>query len=127
MKRFDINEFTSNNDTPVCLFTGEDVRILSARCKGPYPIIAIYKADTDAEVVIQVNEQGECINDINDEYSKFTLYFKPIRHEGWINIYEKNDGNNICSCVFATEPLARNNINITMKYQSTIHIEWEED
>lgn len=123
MKPFDIE--LAKAGYPVCTRDGRDVRIICFNRNGDeYPIIALIPVpDNNYEGVFTHNIDGKAFP---GDGSSVDLMMKPVKKEGWINIYKAPDTNNIYSSsnVYNTKEKAIKDR--SEHYIDTIKIEWEE-
>lgn len=123
MKEFNLEEYLKNPSQKVVTRDGREVRIICTDAKGDEPIVALlYNKNRDEENVYTYNKDGIFYKD-ND--SCLDLFFAPIKREGWVNIYKNNSRRDrIVGDVFPSEKEAKEGK--TIKYITTIKIEWEE-
>ena len=123
MKEFNLTEYLKNPSQKVVTRDGREVRIICTDAKNEEPIIAlVYNNIRDEENVYTYNKDGYFYNN-ND--SCLDLFFAPVKKEGWINIYKNNSRRDrIAGDVFPSEKEAKEGK--TIRYITTIKIEWEE-
>lgn len=129
MKQFSLEEYLKNPQRKVITREGLPVRIICTDkvCdnKGSQkPIIALVNYG-DREVVYPYSSDGISAPLL----SKFDLFFRQEKKEGWINIYKYNLSSLITpgSQVYNTKEEAESAIGSGLvDYISTIKIQWEE-
>ena len=122
LKPFDIQK--AREGKPVCTRDGRKARIICFDKKdNQCPIVALvdyYDRKDGESVTTYTNEGFFCI----DKKHPNDLMMCPLKHIGYINIY---DNNRVCKQIFETEGEAKIAGNSTPdKYIQTIKIEWEE-
>lgn len=123
MKEFNLTEYLKNPSRKVVTRDGREVRIICTDAKGDEPIIAlVYNNIREEENVYTYNRDGIFYKD-ND--SCLDLFFDTIKKEGWVNIYKNNSRRDrIAGDIFPSEKEAKEGK--TIRYITTIKIEWEE-
>ncbi len=122
MKPFNLEEAKAGK--PVCNRAGEDVRIVCFDRKSDFntPIIALHIND-GAEDLFSHKIDGKygegCL------VSKFDLFMKGEKREGWVNIYRYCDNGCTSNIIHKTFEDAYKNRNVD-GYITTTKIEWEE-
>ena len=121
MKQFNLKEYLKNPSKKLVTRDGRKTRILCTDAKGDYPIVALVEED-DGEYSVSCTKNGRYyLNEIDD---KNDLFFAPVKHEGWVNIY-RNDNYFVRDAnVWLTEEDAKRNA--LSDHSITIKIEWEE-
>lgn len=122
MKPFNLEE--AKQGKPVCNRMGEDVRIVCFDRKSDlnYPIIALHTNDGTEDLFS---------HRINGKYregclvSKFDLFMKSEKREGWVTIYKTNAFTKHCGSIYSTKEEAYENRE-NCDYITTTKIEWEE-
>lgn len=124
MKEFNLEEYLENPERKVVTRNGRKVRILCTDRKGDTPIIAlVHNADNGQEYDYTFYSDGKYFIDKDDE---FDLFFAPIKHEGWINIYaDINDNSHPGNHIFKSKEEAEEEGEKGSGYVTTIKIEWE--
>ena len=119
MKEFDIN--LAKAGKPVCTRDGRKARIICFDAKGTFPIIALVDEKVE-EFAFSYTADGNfsAEKEICDE----DLMMLPEKHEGWINIYKKNDDERYFAHIYDTKALAK--IGKNAGCIATVRIEWEE-
>lgn len=122
MKPFNLEE--AKQGKPVCNRAGEDVRIVCFDRKSDlnYSIIALHTND-GAEDLFSHRINGKYKEDCL--ISKFDLFMKGGKREGWVNIYRYGDNNCTSNIIHKTFEAAYKNRNAD-GYITTTKIEWEE-
>lgn len=124
MKEFSLEEYLKNPNREVVTRDGRKVRIICTDRKGDTPIIAlVHSADDGQEFGCAFYSDGKYFIDKDDE---FDLFFAPVKHEGWMNLYKKNFGRVIGDWVYNSEKEAKKTAAGDEDYITTIKVEWEE-
>lgn len=129
MEQFSLKKYLKNPDRKVVTRDGRDVRIICTDRKGKCPIVGLVKADDDSEILISIRENGCEMNE--NSISCFDLFFVPIKHVGWTNVYKNSFGQLLLGSNFPykTEEEARKDSVTNSKYEiycGTVRLEWEE-
>ena len=121
MKQFNLEEYLANPNRKVVTREGYSVKILCTNFCGNQPIVAEIPCFGFSTTV-----------DINGRYyvenreSQYDLFFAPEKHERWVNVYKRADGEYhlglLCGSKSGAEALRACNEG----YTATIKIEWEE-
>ena len=124
MKAFNLEEYLKNPSKKVVTRDGRKVRIICTdRLDEDYPIIALVKVLTDVERCENFTTDGRS-SKVRKE-SDFDLFFAPEKKEGWINIWDCDDGTRCVGAeIFDSYEDAKNRDIIDRI--ATIKIEWEE-
>ena len=131
MKQFDLDEYLANPSKKVVTRDGRSVtRFLCTDARGLFPIVALVEKD-DGKYSVSYTKDGRFFpNEIND---KNDLFFAPVKHEGWVNIYKAAVQRETLgclhtrymgSCIWPTEEAAKTAADADNAI--TIKIEWEE-
>jgi hypothetical protein len=125
MKPFDLAAAKSGK--PVCTRDGRDVRIICWDRAGNKPIIALiktYEAEVGSVVEYERTyyESGSFLMDAKKEDD---LFMKSETKTGWVNIY-RNSLSREYRAIWDSEVRARNNIEKSGSYITTVPITWEE-
>lgn len=124
MKEFSLEEYLKNPNREVVTRDGRKVRIICTDRKGDTPIIAlIHNENEGQEFGCAFYSDGKYFIDKDDE---FDLFFAPVKHEGWMNLYKKNSGLVIGDLVYNSEEEAKKIAAGDEDYITTIKVEWEE-
>lgn len=123
MKQFNLEEYLKNPSRKVVTRDGSKVRIICTDKKGNYPIIALIEKNVDNEIVNYYYEDGRTSHELKDNLD---LFFAPEKHEGWINLYRGSLDVTYAGCVYTSEKEAKEHIDDTQRYVTTVKIEWEE-
>ena len=118
MKQFNLEEYLKNPSMKVVTRDGRNVRILCTDAKGNCPVVVLVDYE-DYEVAFNVTKNGK-LDDVSD------LFFAPEKHEGWVNLYRGALGVTYAGCVYTSEKEAKERIDDTQRYVTTVKIEWEE-
>lgn len=122
MKRFNIKDFKSNEETPLCLYDGASVHLehYYYNTDDEYKITISYVSDNESKWLDLMNEDGLC--KISGEY----IYFKPTQKTGWMNIYRHGEAMYIGYIYPTKEDSLKELQNNNSKSIDTIKVEWEE-
>ena len=106
--------------------SGRNVRIVCTDKRGRNrPIVALIEEQNNVDEVYMFKKDGSW--DASGEESINDLCFAPERHEGWINLYENEDGISWISPNYFTSKKAAEEEGKTRTCSvTTIKIEWEE-
>ena len=124
MKQFNVEEYLANPSRKMVTRCGYSVRILCTDKKASLPIVALIADKNGEEFVGNYNSFGK-YNDSNYACS-FDLFFAPEKHEGWLNLYRTALDVTYAGCVYTSEKEAKEHIDDTQRYVTTLKIEWEE-
>ena len=103
---------------------GRNARIVCTDVKGAFPIVALIEnSDGVAEETVTYEKNGQFFG--GNSY-KFDLFFAPEKHEGWINLYRGALDVTYAGCMYTSEKEAKERIDDTQRYVTTVKIEWEE-
>ena len=123
MKQFSLEEYLKNPNREIVTRDGRNVKIICTNFDSEkYPIIGEIKGYGYPAIY----DEGGCAP-CSDYDNSTDLFFKPEKHEGWINLYRNEDGiswispNYFTSKKEAEEEGKAHTCNVT-----TIKIEWEE-
>ena len=116
MKQFSLNEHLANPSRKIVTRDGRAVKIHCTNFMGIFPIIAEIESMGKS---FSYNEDGK-ISYV--ENSIYDLFFKPEKHEGWVNIFP----NNIIGGIYESEEEAKKAAFWSSCPFTTIKIEWEE-
>ena len=119
MKQFSLEEYIKNPSRKIVTRDGRNVTIHCTNYDSNSPIIAQIEGAHSSN---SFTKEGKFCQ-ISD--SKNDLFFKPEKHEGWINVYRDESCSHYAGDIFDSkdEALA---IAEGYNYVSTIKIEWEE-
>ena len=123
MKPFNLEEYLKNPSKKLVTREGKEVRILCTDRKGDCPIVAlIKKSDGNSEVVAAYSKDG-----VTNEYARalYDLFFVTEKKEGWINIWDCDDGTRCVGAEIYDSYEEAKNRNIIDRI-ATVKIEWEE-
>ena len=123
MKEFDLE--LAKIGHPVCTRAGLPANIICFdRKAAAYQVVALVEKD-NWETVEYYKKNGQYNK--GNEQSPYDLMMAPIRHEGWVNIYEENGEWKTSEYIFPTEQEARNDWPRSPKDPIyTAKIEWGE-
>ena len=121
MKQFSLEEYNKNPNRKVVTRDGKNVTIHCTNYDSNSPIIAQIEGAHSSN---SFTKEGKFCQ-ISD--SKNDLFFKPEKHEGWINLYKNEHGISWLSpCYFASKEEAEKEGKEYTCNVTTIKIEWEE-
>ena len=123
MKQFSLDEYLKNPNRKVVTRDGRNVRIICTDKvdRDGKPIIALVDdADTKDETCCSYTPEGKSL------YANENLFFKPIKHEGWVNLYCDDKGYYTGSNIYSTEQEARKIAKDSASSIVPVKIEWEE-
>ena len=124
MKQFSVKEYLENPSRQVVARNGMPVRIICTDAKDEYPVIGLVEWPDGAECLKNFKKNGRhSCNPKNDNV--FDLFFKPVKCEGWVNIYRVNNTVET-GTIYTTKEEALSNA-LGTSYIDTVHIEWEEE
>ena len=119
MKAFNLEEYLKNPKRKVVTRDGRNVRIVCTDVKSElYPVLALVD-NWGAEICNSYTKEGRFLPG-NEAHRD--LFFAPVKHEGWVNVYRDFD-DMMCGSVFATEEDAKCKAKTAI---ATVRIEWEE-
>lgn len=132
MKQFSLEEYTANPNKKLITRDGRAVKIICTDAKGNFPVIGLVPDDMNdasSESPISFTTNGKYWNNQNGRAdSPLDLFFGPIKHEGWINIFKSS--NDIAflgqSLIYESKEYAEKGGKGCDSYAATIKIEWEE-
>lgn len=124
MKQFSLDEYLINPSKKIITRNGESVRIVCTDVREEnYPIIALIDYG-DGECILSYTKEGKRNTSRNE--SQNDLFFATQKHERWVNVYKRADGEYhlglLCGSKSGAEALRACNEG----YTATIKIEWEE-
>lgn len=124
MKPFNLKEAKAGK--PVCTRDGRPARIICFDKKSNiYPLIALVDYGGEGEMMFTFTKKGEFHNKMEDPCDLFMVSEEHHgKHEGWVNIFRRDDGTIKLGNLYDSEQEAINNAN--QKRIATIKIEWEE-
>ena len=129
MTQFSLDEYLKNPDRKVITRSGCPVRIIGTnritnRCDKPI-VALVYNAIEKYEDCYTYTAEGK-VSFVEDE-DDLDLFFAPIKHEGWQNIYAYDDGGYYSGNIYRTKQETKEAVAHDIKgYVTTIKIEWEE-
>ena len=125
MKAFNLEEYLKNPSKKVVTKDGRKVkRVLCTDAMGSYPIVVlIEKSDNTEDFAVQYTKDGKYfISGTNDK----DLFFATEKHEKWVNIYLKPNGDLDLGNTYSSEKEAKDGITSHATYITTVKVEWEE-
>lgn len=93
MRQFSLKEFLADPSQKVVTKEGHPVRIISTCFKGEnglYPVVGIEDIGMGKEMIRTYTEDGYLLIESS---GSMDLFFAPINHTGYINLYRDIDGN----------------------------------
>lgn len=127
MEQFNLEEYIANPERKIVTRDGRDVRIICTdRVNAAQPIVALVKhKDAQTEYPNTYHTNGRLFdnNDIDSD-ADGDLFFAPVKHEGWVNIYCAHSMS--CGLIYQSEERAKQEIDRVRRYITTTKIEWEE-
>lgn len=128
MKQFNVDEYNrlkaEGKEPKIVTRDGRDVRILCTdRDNEDYPVIVLIQDDRIYEDIWTYTKDGK-FNKYGGD-STVDLFFAPVKHEGWVNIYAYESGSRCSSgTIFSSKESAEENK--YEEYVATVKVEWEE-
>ena len=116
MKQFSIEEYDKNPNQKVVTRDGKPVKILCTNLISDKPVVAQIEGTEYSRSYTKDGKCSFCQDSIDD------LFFKPEKHEGWVNIFP----NNIIGGIYESEEEAKKAAFWSSCPFTTIKIEWEE-
>lgn len=121
MKPFNLEEAKAGK--PICNRDGNDVRIIcfNKRSYRDYPIVALHtEGDIEEMLLHNINGKSQC-------FSRFDLFMKSQKREGWVNIYKDSNGTykNSILIHLSKEDAIKERYLID-NYIDTVKVEWED-
>ena len=125
MKPFNLEEYLANPSKKIVTKDGRKVkRVLCTDAMGSYPIVVlIEKPNSNEEVADQYTKDGRYF--INGKDDK-DLFFATEKHEKWVNVYLKSNGDLNFGKTYSSEEEAKNGIASYAPCVTTIKVKWEE-
>ena len=117
MKQFSIEEYDKNPNQKVVTRDGKPVKILCTNLISDTPVVAQIDGTGYSRSYTKDGKCSLCQDSIDD------LFFKPEKHEGWVNIFP----NNIIGGIYESEEEAKKAAFWSSCPFTTIKIEWEEE
>ena len=125
MKPFNLEEYLANPSKKIVTRDGRKVkRFLCTDAMGPYPIVVLIEHHNNTEdIAVQYTKDGKYFNDgMNNK----DLFFVTEKHEKWVNVYLKSNGDLNFGKTYSSEEEAKNGIASYAPCVTTIKVEWEE-
>lgn len=129
MKQFNLQEYLANPEQKIITRDGKDVRILCTdrKGKGFRNVVALVTIPTDSGAYESINTYWEDGKNSKSECAYIDdLFFAPIKHEGWINLYRRGSDLYPGTMMYNTEEEAKETTVGDKPYVTTIKIEWED-
>ena len=121
MKEFNLDKYLKNPKRKVITRDGKPVKILCTNLVSDKPVTAQIDGTGYSLSYTKDGKCSLCQNSIDD------LFFKPEKHEGWINLYRNEDGISwISPNYFKSKEEAEKEGKAYTCSVTTIKIEWEE-
>ena len=122
MEQFSLEKYLANPSRKVVTKDGRPVRILCTdRISYNVEIVGLIMNNNGMESIFTWTQQGKQY--VNTDTPN-DLFFAPVKHEGWINVYEEGSNRYLEGCIYATKEEAKRIRGYG--YLTTIKIEWEE-
>ena len=125
MKPFNLEEYLANPSKKIVTKDGRKVkRVLCTDAMGSYPIVVLienYGGTRDD--AIQYTKNGRYF--INGKDDK-DLFFATDKHEKWVNVYLRSNGDLDFGDTYSSEKEAKGSITSHATYITTIKVEWGE-
>ena len=125
MKPFNIKEYNDNPSRKVVTRDGRPVRILCTNARRTYPVVALIEdKDNEEDLLYAYLPDGTMCSMLKQN----DLFFKPIKREGWTNLYRRNDGKITIGYFHYTKEDALTEVSGDSLHKriATIKLEWEE-
>ena len=125
MKPFNLEEYLANPSKKIVTKDGRKVkRVLCTDAMGPYPIVVLIEQNNNTEdIAIQYTKDGRYFN---EGTSNKDLFFATEKHERWVNVYLKSNGDLNFGKTYSFEKEAKDGIGSHATYITTVKVEWEE-
>jgi hypothetical protein len=122
MRPFNIDD--ARQGKPVCTRDGRDVRIVCWDMNGEfYSLLAVIENEDGTEYGCEFRKNGKM--NPTDRESDLDLFMKSETKTGWVNIY-RNSVSREYRAIWDSEVRAKNNIEKSGSYITTVPITWEE-
>ena len=102
--------------------SGKNARIICTDAKNVYSVVALITEDKFERVETYLKDG--IYNEDRQSYDD--LFFASEKHEGWLNLYRSALDVTYAGCVYTSEKEAKEHIDDTQRYVTTLKIEWEE-
>lgn len=127
MKQFDLEEYLrlkeEGKEPKIVTRDGRKVRIICTDKKGEQPIVGLVSY-TEQEISRSFGCNG--LYNFDGSTSALDLFFKPVKHKGWVNVFDNGSVYRCGSAIFLTEEEAKTNGKKIKQYLTTVPIEWED-
>ena len=127
MEQFSLEKYLANPSRKVVTRVGQNARIICTdRRDLNFPIIALIEnISGGGEKACSYTKDGRHYTDCADI---FDLFFAPVKHEGWVNLYKyaNKDCAYYMGSINNSKAEAENKRDTSDKCVATIRIEWEE-
>lgn len=125
MKPFNLEDYLANPSKKIVTKDGKKVkRVLCTDAMGSYPIVMLIENyGSTGDEAIQYTKDGKYF--INREDNR-DLFFATEKHEKWVNVYLKSNGDLNFGKTYSSEEEAKNGIASYAPCVTTIKVEWEE-
>ena len=122
MKQFNLEEYLKNPSKKVVTRGGLPVKIYCTNFVTLHkPVIAEIAGRGYSQ---SFTKEGRFYEDTYE--SSEDLFFASEKHEGWLNLYRSALDVIYAGCVYTSEKEAKEHIDDTQRYVTTVKIEWEE-
>ena len=126
MKPFNLEEYLANPSKKIVTKDGRKVkRVLCTNAMGPYPIVVLieHHNNNTEDIAVQYTKDGKYfISGMNNK----DLFFVTEKHERWVNVYLRSNGDLDFGNTYSSEEKAKYNITSHETYVTTVKVEWEE-
>lgn len=122
MEQFSLEKYLENPSRKVVTRNGQSVKI---RCTN-------FDSNSGHLIVAEIEGSGYSTTFFKDgkffksEETPLDLFFAPIKHEDWVNLYRTESGQYNCGSVHESEQDAKRVSEGNRQYVTTVKIEWEE-
>lgn len=120
MKPFNLEEYLKNPNKKVVTRGGKAVKIYCTNYDSCQPIIAEIEGHNYSQ---SFTKDGKYL--INGKDDK-DLFFATEKHEKWVNVYLRSNGDLDFGNTYPSEKEAKGGITSHATYITTVKIEWEE-
>lgn len=124
MKKFNLELAKKGHE--VCTRDGRNARIISFDRKNVSGFNIVALIDDNGHEIIRTYTKEGYHDTLFDTESDLDLVMKPMKHEGWINLYNKDGSKNTGEGVYSSKESAIQHRNVLCDCITTIKIEWEE-
>ena len=124
MKQFNLEEYLADPSKKVVTKEGRNARIICTdRVDPAFQIVALIESKWGESIIANTKDGKYFLNDVSD----CDLFFAPIKHEGWTNVYVDDDKCMERAFIYKSEEEAKTLGMKSKGYVATAKIEWEEE